>query len=87
MSLYTQAIKKWGIEGQLIKLMEEAAELIQACNKKRMKKSGALSHLAEEMVDVEILITQLRTALNLEKHTQVWKARKLRKLELRLKTD
>lgn len=47
----------YGRKGQMLKLCEECAELIQAVLK------GELVHIVEEMADVQILIDQLREGL------------------------
>ena len=47
----------YGRKGQMLKLCEECAELIQAVLK------GELIHIVEEMADVQILIDQLREGL------------------------
>ena len=52
------AITKWGVEAQLNQAVEEAAELIQAVNK--FKRYNSPWPLIEEMVDVEIMIGQLK---------------------------
>lgn len=62
-SIYIKAMKLWGLECQLSILQEECAEVIQAVSK--MRRGGAprvvlSDKLAEEIADVEILITQLR---------------------------
>jgi NTP pyrophosphatase (non-canonical NTP hydrolase) len=54
-----EAVAKWGVEAQLDQAVEEAAELIQAINK--FKRYGSPWPLIEEMVDVEIMIGQLKT--------------------------
>jgi NTP pyrophosphatase (non-canonical NTP hydrolase) len=53
-----RAVVKWGIEAQLDQAVEEAAELIQAINK--FKRYSSPWPLIEEMVDVEIMIGQLK---------------------------
>ncbi len=52
------AVAKWGVEAQLDQAVEEAAELIQAINK--FKRYNSPWPLIEEMVDVEIMIGQLK---------------------------
>ena len=53
-----KAIGKWGVGAQLDQAIEEAAELIQAINK--FKRYNSPWPLIEEMVDVEIMIGQLK---------------------------
>ena len=81
-------------------LMEESGELIQACNKYRrsvshkrkklqitsLKKKGAYENLKEEIVDVEIAISLLKTSLGIsEKELKHIKTEKLKKANKRLK--
>ena len=40
---------KYGKEPQLIMLMEECAELIQACSKQLRRKDKSINHLIEEL--------------------------------------
>jgi len=65
--IYSKAIKKWGIEAQLIKSMEEFAEVIKECSKYILEthKLGMATHetitnLIEEIADVEIMIEQIK---------------------------
>ena len=53
-----KAVAKWGVEAQLDQAVEEAAELIQAINK--FKRYNSPWPLMEEMVDVEIMVGQLK---------------------------
>ena len=53
-----RAVAKWGVEAQLDQAVEEAAELIQAINK--FKRYNSPWPLMEEMVDVEIMVGQLK---------------------------
>ena len=61
--LYQSAWKKWGSAAQLVMVMEECAELQQVCSKLiRMKKGDVFSEMriAEEIVDVQIMLEQLK---------------------------
>ena len=66
--VYRQAIDRWGVEIQLIVLMEECAELIKECSKvlreKRLTHGGVsfftLQTFIEEAVDVQIMVDQMR---------------------------
>lgn len=69
--------KYYGYEAQSSQLIEESAELIQAINKYRRastslgipvdesKKERALDNLKEEIVDVEIMLEQIKYLLEL----------------------
>jgi len=54
------AINKWGEALQMDMVIEECAELIQAINKLRRGKDGAISNVREELADVQIMIDQMR---------------------------
>jgi NTP pyrophosphatase (non-canonical NTP hydrolase) len=58
MNIYKQAVAKFGIEKQLIKLAEECSELAQASCKQHLYGDN-LDNLAEEIVDVVMVITQI----------------------------
>lgn len=72
-----EAGKYYGYEAQSSQLIEESAELIQAINKYRRasislgmpvdesKKERALDNLKEEIVDVEIMLEQIKYLLGL----------------------
>jgi len=62
--LYRQAIEKWGVEAQLVILMEECGELIQAVSKYLRNGCPTGDHaiihnLLKEAQDVRLLINQL----------------------------
>lgn len=89
--LYKKAIVKWGHTLQLIILMEEAAELIQATSKvlrKGDKKKSVWQGLAEEIADVEIMIEQIKLSTDwqrLEERVEAAKQDKLLRLKFMLK--
>ena len=49
----------YGKEPQLIVLMEECGELIQACSKQLRRKDKSINNLIEELADVRIMIEQI----------------------------
>lgn len=60
-ALNHRALQAWGEDAQLQMVIEEAAELIQAlCKLKRKKHSGISDQVIEELVDVEIMLDQLK---------------------------
>lgn len=81
-TLYRRAIKKYGIKAQLVKAMEECSELQHALAKVYF---GKTSNVAEEIVDVEIMIGQIKTALHFPKTLQRMREVKLKRLERRLR--
>ena len=56
--IYHEAIAKWGITAQLGMLTEECAELIRAVN--RYWRADDIDGLLEELVDVEIMLGQIK---------------------------
>ena len=59
--LYKLAIDTWGSEAQINQGIEEMAELIQAINKFRRKLcTETITHVAEEIADVEIMLEQYK---------------------------
>lgn len=60
MTIYQQAVKKFGVKSQLLQTMEELAELIVA--NERLSASHTVENLdnfAEEVADVEIMFKQV----------------------------
>ncbi|WP_263063012.1 nucleoside triphosphate pyrophosphohydrolase family protein [Dickeya dadantii] len=81
-SLYQLALQKFGPESQLLKLIEEAAELAAAASR-NVNGPGNEVDMASEMADVEIMIEQFR--LNgLGKLIDFQKQKKLERLAERL---
>jgi len=85
--LYHKAINKWGLQAQLIMLMEECAELIQATSKiiRHIPKTETdWNNFAEEIADVEIMIEQMKMNVNwqnLNERVETIKKEKLLKLK------
>ena len=61
-SLLEQAIAKWGKHSQILMVFEEMGELQKALSKyfRSNDADQALEDLAEELVDVEIMLDQLK---------------------------
>jgi NTP pyrophosphatase (non-canonical NTP hydrolase) len=64
-NIYEEAIKKFGVPAQVDMLIEEMAELTQALLKWRRCKENALDNVCEELVDVEIVLAQIKTGLDI----------------------
>ena len=59
--LYKKAIRKWGKEPQITMMIEECGELITALAKKDRNSNGStIDDIIGEMVDVELLLEQLK---------------------------
>ena len=83
-----KAIEVWGERSQLIKLNEELGELISAVSKylnkdveKRHKEADLVKSIVNECADVEILIDQLKTILDIRDVVYFRKLEKLDRLE------
>ena len=77
------AVMKWG-ELQLVKIMEESGELIQACSRKILGREDADHNLEEEIADMEIMLGQARIIADSEEVDR-WKKIKLERLAQTLK--
>lgn len=88
--LLVEAIDRWGGDRQLIKCGEECAELVQAICKRFDGGGGKddafeVEAIVEEMVDVEIMLEQVRIILRVDPELEArWRERKLRRLKARL---
>ena len=60
--IYEKAIKKWGNTAQILVAMEEMSELTKVLLKhlRHPKNEEYFKKISEEMVDVEIMINQLK---------------------------
>lgn len=65
-----QALELWGGDEQLLILLEEMGELTQAIVK-RMR--GLEHNIAEEIADVEILLSQAKLFLDIGSEVYKWK--------------
>lgn len=88
---YSERIKKiighYGIRSQAIKTMEECSELIQACAKVLLSDKITLSdNLAEEIVDVSIMIAQIATLFPDGKMQKIFD-KKLKRVEDRMNVE
>jgi predicted small metal-binding protein len=87
--MYKDAVNKWGVEAQVNMCMEECAELIVACNKYLRAKTveeidEAIVNFAEEVADVEIMISQMKEIINNNKTFKDAKIKKLKRAYKRL---
>ncbi len=77
--IITAAIDKYGVEPQLIVAIEELSELQKEITK-YLRGKGSLDHIAEEMADVRIMLSQMGFIFdNFEKVTE-WEGVKLNRL-------
>lgn len=94
-SVFREAISAWGIHSQMDMLTEEVGELLQAMNKyKRSTAAGvhrsqqteeeALLQFAQEITDVEIMLSQMKVYFKLEERVRVYRKEKVFRLVKRL---
>lgn len=85
------AINTWGAKAQIVKAMEEMAELIQALSRRLLcmylnapSGNAALENVREEMADVSIMLNQLELIYG---DTTEEEIRKLLRLEARIAAE
>ena len=85
--LLERALNLWGTKFQLDMLQEECAELIQAVSHYKRRKVNSFIEVLEEIVDVEIMLGQIKLALLIsfdkDKYEAI-KRKKFKRLEERL---
>jgi len=93
-NIFKQAVDKFGVENQLLKLVEEMAELTQAIIKRRLNPDEPkyLNNMLEEVADVNILLFQITYSDLMESEIakdlfNMHYKRKLIRLESLLKTS
>lgn len=81
--LYKKAIDKWGKETQIIVMIEEMAELTQhLCKTNRKTNSRSWQDTVKEMVDVEIMLEQMKIVFCVnDDFFEIEKQRKLKRLK------
>jgi len=68
--LYRKAYRKWGIEAQMDMVIEEAAELTkEICKAHRKGLIHVQAEVTEELVDMEIMVEQLKVILSDHLHS------------------
>ena len=81
--IYTYAIDRWGIKGQLLMVIEEMSELTKEICKSFRGKDN-LDEIADETADVLIMIEQMRMILGLDDMIAEHMEAKIRRLAERL---
>jgi NTP pyrophosphatase (non-canonical NTP hydrolase) len=85
--LYLDAINKWGVPAQIKMAIEECGELIVKLAKLDRNKNGSsMDDVIDEIVDVQIMIDQLKIIFGEDAVTQK-KIIKLGRLSKRLEED
>lgn len=83
--ILAQALRHCGIKHQMVKTLEELAELSQAIAK-LWAEEGDVANLAEEIADVRIMIDQITMALQLEDVVRRVEGEKLVRLKRRMES-
>ena len=79
--LYQKALNKWGIISQINLLIEEMSELTKVLlHDRRNSKNVSIEDIAEEIVDVEIMLGQIKLWIP-EEHMERMKRLKLIRLQ------
>ena len=78
------AIKTFGKEAQVFMCIEEMAELTKELSKNYRGKTNT-TEIAEEIVDVQIMLEQLKMIYNLQSSVPIMMSMKIANLERRLK--
>lgn len=81
--IYRAAMDTFGTEAQIIKLFEEIGEFSEAFTK-CLGARDMVSHVAEEMADVHIMLDQWAVQLGCTDEVERMKRYKLRRLEQRI---
>jgi NTP pyrophosphatase (non-canonical NTP hydrolase) len=84
-TIHLRAIKKFGYDHQVDKLIEEMAELTSAFIQQRQGREGAEESVYEEITDVEIVLLQILSTLDSDRLNK-WAEVKLNKLAELVKT-
>ncbi len=81
LAIYKKTLAVWGLSLQLDMLIEECSELITAISKWRRTRSKITEDaVMEEMVDVHLMIEQIRYYINDESKWEQIKSAKLRRV-------
>lgn len=76
-----KALLKWGSELQVMMLIEEMAELQKEICKAHRNGVSNKANIAEEIADVEIMLTQMKILYCISYETEEWKVKKLERLK------
>ncbi len=86
--LFRQAVDKWGIEPNLDKVIEEAAEVIQAIAKwKTFGDEASFEHLHEEMADLQICMDLMYETFLSNNDVKEWYRKKMDRMERRIESS
>ena len=81
MDVYRKALELWGTDAQLDMVIEECAELIDAIQKWRRHRVESIK-VVEELVDVSLMIEQLKLMLDAPTYFDKIRKDKLQRLKM-----
>jgi len=84
--LFEECFTVWGVESQLMMLIEECSELIHSVSKDLYRNFPEISkkrllHFAEEIADTQLMIDEFIYHFNLEKDVEYFRMLKCKRLE------
>jgi NTP pyrophosphatase (non-canonical NTP hydrolase) len=82
-AIYKEAIRKWGVDKQCLKAVEEMSELTKELCKIGIGQ-GDMEALAEEIADVSVMLEQLRLIYDLNDKVCAYMDAKVRRLQSRV---
>ena len=85
--VFEKALVKYGPLSQILMTFEEMAELQQALNKFVRKNDGLaeiVKNIAEEIADVEIMLTQMKNLFDIDDMVAAYRENKVERLFLKL---
>jgi hypothetical protein len=83
-NVYERAVKLWGKNPQLLQCVEEMSELTKEIMKYVNRKQNNVTEIIEEVADVEIMLSQLKYCLSIEKEVEAYKTGKVVKISEKL---
>ena len=76
---YEKYKRKYGNNAQMIKAIEELAELQMALSK-HLNHQGDIENIIEEIADVEIMTAQLKYIFDCHDKVEIWKDIKIKRM-------
>lgn len=77
--VYKEAIDTFGDISQMMMVIEEMAELQKEISK-NFRGEKNITHIAEEIADVEIMLEQMKLLFDISKDVEVWREAKTKRL-------
>lgn len=82
-AVITRAVEHYGVNSQINMLFEEMSELQkELC--KHLRGQTDVTHIAEEIADVEIMLAQMKCIFMCSRQVRSWREQKVKRLSDRL---